>query len=291
MNDLVKVNEEAVEPNKYFKVLKDSAQYGDAKALKKQLNVIAAHIIAAKEIGQKSLVDKLSFTYDSIIKEQLLLINGISKFVYQEDVLKFLDNIKTVKIIELDRFPRTIPLEQHAKIKAARELHVMEKVIEKKPDPKDPTKTIEVETEVKRPIFDEFCVVFTDLTKNDYKTPKEKAFVARNKDPVVLGFFRHKSSGIKHDRFYFITDWEDDHCDLTFGKMIAKMAESGVDQPEYEISTDHTYIQEVVRSTLDKMGSRNNLNFTTVTGSVAIALPVGEQKKDSFWTRLWRSKK
>lgn len=134
-------------------------------------------------------------------------------------------------MIELDRFPRTIPLENLERIKEAKGLE----------------------------IFDDFMVIFTDLTNNVQSTEEEMKFVDRNKDPVVFGYFRHEEAGINHSRFYFITDWEDEYCDLTFTKMIVDMTERGIERPEYKISTDHSYIQEIVASTLDDMKNKNPL--------------------------------
>lgn len=251
----VSVNEDAVEPNQYFKVLKGNLNKLDQKKLQEQLNLIGEQIVLAKVVNQKAFLRKLAFTYETIIKEQELLVHGIEKFVYKDDVKNLIDKVKpvnSIKIIELDRYPRAIPLDNLKKIKEIKEKN----------------------------IFDNFCVVFTDFTKEDYTTPEEKKWVEKNKDPVVFGYFRHEKTGIMHDRFYLVTDWEDEYCDLTFSKMIDKMSEVGTKNPEKTISQDTTYIRELVMSVKvdmenDTLSSRN------------------EKQTKSFWERLtkWSTKK
>jgi hypothetical protein len=53
----VTVNPEAVEPNEYFGVLKDSVKSANADDLQKQLCVVAEHLIRAKKVGQKNLLN------------------------------------------------------------------------------------------------------------------------------------------------------------------------------------------------------------------------------------------
>ncbi len=170
-----------------------------------------------------------------------------------------LDKTKHIKIIELERYPRVIPLAQMDAIQKAKDLG----------------------------IFDEFCVVFSDYTGEDYKTPEEKAAVARNRDPVVFGYFRHKVTAIKHDRFYFITDWEDEYCDLTFGKMIEKMSAAGIKKPAHEIGTDAAYVQELVTMTLEDMSKRGGANSLSAQLDATQAALQAHMtpEKATFWER------
>lgn len=148
-NKVIEINEDAIEPKDYFKIVKGKTKTQTTAKLKKNLDTIAENIIAAKKIGQKSFLHKLAFTYDVILKEQQILAKGYQKYVHVDDVKKFIDIVtpkNSVKIIELERFPRAIPMTNLKDIDKAKKLE----------------------------IFDEFYVVFTDFTDNDYKTPKEK---------------------------------------------------------------------------------------------------------------------
>ncbi len=86
MTEDVTINTEAVEPHEYFAVLKDSVKSVDADALQQQLSVVAEHLIRAKAVGQKNLLNQLAFTHDVIVREMKLLAAGIARFVYQDDV-------------------------------------------------------------------------------------------------------------------------------------------------------------------------------------------------------------
>jgi hypothetical protein len=59
-----------------------------------------------------NLLNQLAFTHDVIVREMKLLVVGIKRFVYQDDVKALLDKTRHIKIIELDRYPRVIPIEQ-----------------------------------------------------------------------------------------------------------------------------------------------------------------------------------
>lgn len=234
----IEVNENAIEPNEYFKVLKGSRKKQTNDKLQAQLRALGEHIIAAKSVGQKSFLEKLSYGYSAIIKEQQILAHGYDTFVYTDDVKKLIENVKpknSVRIIELDRYPRSIPLHCLKKIKEAKDLN----------------------------LFDEYVVVFTDLSgksSEDYQTGTEKEFVKRNKDPIVFGMFRHETTQLTHERLYFICDWEDELCNLTFSKLIEALSKDhDISNPERKIGYDEKYLNEIVH---DVMGSLDNRNLS-----------------------------
>lgn len=245
---VIAVKEAALEARDYFKILKTKLNEQDTEALRAQLTTLAEQMIAAKKIGQQAFLERLSFTWNVVLKEQTLHAMGFTKFVYNADIKTFLDKVepaRSVKIIELERFPRAIPLAPMAVIESVRAMN----------------------------IFDDFCVVFTDFTDQDYQTPQEKAVVKRNRDPVVFGFFKERITGMLHERFYFITDWEDEHCDLTFNKMIERMAAAGIKNPAKTTSSiDHTDIQALADAALEEARDKG--------------LRVLPAAKESFWDRM-----
>lgn len=248
----IEVNPDAITPDNYFKILKSKLKKTKKESLEKQLATIAQQIIMAKEVGQKNFLHKLSFTYNVLVKEQELLANGYSKFVYKDDVKTFIEKVEpknSIKIIELERFPRAIPPEELKKIQAAKELG----------------------------IFDDFCVVFTDFTDQSYESKEDKAFVARNRDPVVFGYFKHDGTGLRHDRFYLVADWKDEYCELDFSAMINKMGRQGIKNPEHTISTDDKYLRELVAGVMTEMDEQANRDRF-------VRLPT--QTSPHFWDRL-----
>lgn len=253
-----KPKEPDIEPEQYFKLLKGKLKKAEFEKIQKRLDAIGDQILKAKAIGQTAFLEQLSFTYDVLVKEQILFTKGYKKFVYKDDVKEFIDKVtpkNSIRIIELDRFPRAIPMD------------VMEKLADVKA----------------ANIFDDYLVVFTDLTgmkSEDYQSPKEKEFIKRNRDPIVFGFFRHEKTGLNHDRWYFIADWEDQYCDLTFDKMIDKMAKQGIKTPAREIATDHEYIHELARSVVENLGKKDE-------EKEPLPEPHAAEAPKSWWGRLW----
>jgi len=174
----IEINDKSIEPKEYFTVLKGRINKSSKDKLRKQLDVLGEQIIMAKKIGQENFLNKLSFCYKTILKEQELLARGVEDFVYKDDIKSFIDKVEpknSIKIIELSRYQRAIPI--------------------------DNLKIIE-ETK-KWNLFDDYCVVFTDFTDNNYQTEEERKLVERNRDPIVFGYFKEKQSGAHLDR-----DWE-----------------------------------------------------------------------------------
>lgn len=257
-NRTIKANRDAVEPKEYFKILKGKKQQQNGKSLTEQLEKIAELILKAKEIGQTGFLEKLVFTHETIIKEQTLLSEGIEQFVYKDDIKFFLDKIhpkNSIKIVELERYPRGIPIDVMDKVKKVQDLD----------------------------LFDEYVIVFTDFTGVKIETEQEKKFVQKNKDPIVFGFFKHEQTGLKHDRFYYIADWEDEDCDLTFTKMIEKMKKVDTmgEKPDKKISTDQEYLNEIINGTLENMKKSGRYG--------KIVEP--EIKNETFWSKYWPFKK
>lgn len=254
----IKVDDTMIEPNEYFKILKSKKKIIKEEKLQAQLNEIAKYIVRAKELGQKTLLEKLAFTYDIIIKEQILFSKQIQKYVLDKDIKFFLDKVNNIKLIELSRYQRFIPIDNMQDIKCAQDLN----------------------------IFDDFCVMFTDYTDQDYKTPEEAEKVKRNRDPIVFGYFRNERTGIKHERFYLITDWEDEHCNLTFVELMEEMTKKGIKNPEHMIAQDLTYINEIVKSTLDQMNEKKPETFLNIRPVINAKLPAADDKEQSFLRRL-----
>lgn len=264
----VSVNLEAIEPKDYFTVVKSKIGNVDKESLQNQLSTIAEQILEAKKIGQKKYLEQLVFAYTCIIKEQALAAAGYTKYVYKDDVKLFIDKItpaNSVKIIELDRYPRAIPLTVMQELSKVQAMN----------------------------IFDDYCVVFTDFTDADYKSSEEMKTVERNRDPIVFGYFKHKDTGLKHDRFYYVADWEDEYCELTFTKMIEKMTNTmGMVDPEKEIKQDPEYLQEIINSTLEGMVRKNSSwNTSDYIEQVGKDFVTKLEKPESWFARVFPKRK
>lgn len=229
---------EEFEPNAYFEQLKSTLSEVQLQELESQLSAVSEQILLAKDLGQKNMLHKLSFLYRTIIREKVLLTQGMNKYVYKEDIVKYIESVKpknSVKIIELERFPRVIP-EENAK-----------RILETKQ------------------FFDEVCIVFTDFTDDDHISTVDAQVIQKNRDPIAFGYFRNAAANLRGDRFYFITDWEDEYCDLTLTKLVEELGKLGVKKPLKEIPegvTDH--LNSIVADALeeaDKLATVGNQHF------------------------------
>lgn len=185
-------------PQEYFDYLKGKKEQINDKKLTQFYNGCLALVEKYKITGQKKVIQKLKFLVDCVEKERKIVRLGINSFVYREDIEEYIDNISknTVKIIELENYPREIPDE-------------IVSVIAKTKD-----------------IFDQLYVVFTDYTG---RVEKEVEKTRRDKDPILFGTFQKRLDNgndrivgeiLINDRFYYLGDWIDEYCDLTMDKFL-----------------------------------------------------------------------
>ena len=173
----------------YFEDLKEKCVDINLDNLEKSLQEIPAQIQKAEKIGQKFLAEKLKRHIYLIMKEKTLLNYGINKYVSLYDINRFIDGIEdyVVKFCEIMAFPRIIPNEVVEKIEKMKSLG----------------------------LFSGFYIVFTDYTDEEIISDKAKKQREINRDPIVFGTI----DGYQ-DRYYFIADWVDEYCDITFDKMV-----------------------------------------------------------------------
>lgn len=212
IRDMVLGLEKEKEPDKevqfFFNSIKSKINTFDLKGLEESLKEIPGQIERAERAGQIFLARKLKKHIYLMMQEKLLLEVGINRYVSLYEITKFISQIEdfVVKFSELEAFPRIIP----------------ENVLEK------------LEEVKKLDIFDEYWICFTDYTDEEIINEKAKQQRTINKDPIIFGTMK----GYK-DRYYFIVDWEDQYCDITFDKMVNTLKEI---DPEYKP-------KEIVRDT------------------------------------------
>lgn len=243
--------EQVIEPTDYFNDLKAKITETQVEQLEKNREFLAKEIQKAHRLGQKNLTHKAAYMWEILEKEMVLHAVGIRKYVYRQDVVRLIDNVTpkhSVKIVELENYPRSIPDKNMEDIENAKDLG----------------------------IFDVILVVYTDLENEEVHTPEQKAFINRNRDPVVFGMFYNEKMNLKHDKLYFISDWQDEFCDLTFTKMIEKMAEVGIPNAEQTITVDHDAINRIVAV------AKTEVNTVKLDTEFAIQYP----KKKTFASKI-----
>jgi hypothetical protein len=160
--------------------------------------------------GQIALKDMLENKFRVFLKEQEMVAVGFNKFISKEELNRFLTITKRkVEITPVKNFARLIPND------------VLK--IKKKAD--------------KTNLFDEYYVVHTAAKEATMLTEKEK------KDPILFGTIRDS------DKYYFVADWIDELCDLTFSEVIEFL-----DRSEESTSMTNTeneltkFIEEIKKS-------------------------------------------
>jgi hypothetical protein len=154
----------------------------------------------------KNLVTHL----EAIRREKLAVRHGFDKFVMREHIAKYIEKVdkRVVKLIELKRYPRPIPPEVREKITLAQSLN----------------------------LWDEFYVLFTDYTNKITKQVKQED---RKKDPIIFGVYRTQTYVV--ERFYFIADWVDEHCDLTLSVLLDEMKDLRIGDGQPTLTSDDKF--------------------------------------------------
>ena len=255
-NTTLEAQEELLSPKAYFANIKGLKHQSTKYDLERFAQVQETLMKKAVITGQKEQLRKLQFISECLKKEAILIDQGITTFVYKEDILAYADKItdKSIHITELENFPREIPDEVVEQIGKLKELN----------------------------IFDEFFIVYTDYTEVE---PALREKIQKERDPILFGTFLDNERGVKmlHSRFYYIADWIDEYCDLTLSKMVETMAAAGKNI-KYELSIPVTAEQlSAELNALTPTKSNNDVEFKIVP----------KKKKPSIFKRLkfWNTQK
>lgn len=175
----------------YFSFVKSKLSKTEQEKLKPRLLKLKKLIVSSKEMGQQALYEQYCQMAAIVMREQEAWACGIEKWIDRKDINKFMGRVedRTIKFGILEEFPRPIPKKVRARIKDVRE----------------------------KKLFDKLHVLYIDHTKEEIKTNKDKI---KQKDPILFGTYAYQP-----DRFYFIIDWVDDHCDLTIDKVVNALKE------------------------------------------------------------------
>jgi len=188
-----------VSPRLYFKYIKKKFGTLEKMRLESRVKRLEKAFTKAVENGQISLGEKLMNQLTREVRESTLYAKGIKFFIESDDLKKFKNKIRGGHISDtkFEDFTRVIP----------------KRVLKKKKKVED--------------VFDGFVIFHywnekAEAEKNEM-TPQEREDM---RDPVLFGVIEESK------RFYFIADWDDDYCDLSFEEMIDVI---GKDDDEYSI--------------------------------------------------------
>lgn len=214
-----------ISPKLYFSYVKSKLNKTQTKKLKSRLQKLQTLVKNADENGQNALYEEFSRMLVVAVREAASVACGYDVYVNRTDISKFMGLVtennessrNPIRFKKLEEFTRPVPDNVGKIIKSVRA----------------------------KGLFDELHVLYLDYTEENIKSTKEKI---REKDPVLFGKFSYDN-----ERYFFITDWIDEHCDLTLTKFVDKLKE---DDKEYETKKIEDITSEYLERIKQEMKER-----------------------------------
>jgi hypothetical protein len=148
---------------------------------------------SAKDSGQIALYEQFKKSEEVIKLENILYATSFKNYISEEKLIEFSSVCKKgLRLDWIKNFNRIIP----------------QRVL----DEKKLADTFK--------IFDNYVVLHYDPNGKSTKLTEEE--IRRKKDPILFGVFA------KSRRLYFIGDWKDELCDLTFDDIVEKLGKDAL---------------------------------------------------------------
>jgi len=169
----------------FFKLMKKKMSFLQDIKYKNRIKKIEVMAQKALDDGQEALGEEFLRRLLKLDKEAQLFSVGIKMYLSEVTLKKFFDKTerKKVQLTHIKKYARVIPQE----------------VLDKK--------------EKVKSLFDDFLILHADAPGAVMETEKER--MEREKDPILFGICKDIP-----DKMFFIADWEDEFCDLTFDEII-----------------------------------------------------------------------
>lgn len=191
-----------ISPQLYFRYIKKKFGVLEQMKLDGRLKRLEKAFMKAVENGQSALGEKILTDLSREARESAISAKGIKHFIEYDDIQRYKRNIRDGHISDtkLEDFTRVIP----------------QKVLDKKKKVQD--------------CFDGFVIYhyWNEEAEKNRSTKQKMSQSEKDKlrDPVLFGVIKESN------RLYFIADWEDEYCDLTFEEMLDVI---GADEDETTI--------------------------------------------------------
>ncbi len=185
-----------IHPVLAFKYIKKKFGLLEGIILDRRLKKLEKAFYQAVDNGQEALGEKILKELARETRESILYAKGIRHFVEREAIWKVKHKIKGGHISDtkFEDYTRVIPKD----------------VLKKKKEYEN--------------IFDGFVIYHYYDSEVEKKLEKKQKMssdeVAKMRDPILFGYIKET------DRLYFIADWEDEYCDLTFDEIIDVVGEN-----------------------------------------------------------------
>lgn len=193
-----KINIKGISPILYFKYVKSKFSLIEKSKLDKKIREIESAWEKAYENGQDVLAEKFLKNLHVTVKEALMSTKGITKYIDKETLNKYKRNIRDGHISDtlFKDYTRVIP----------------DNIIKKKKAVED--------------IFDDFIIYhYYNENQKDLKklSSDEKQ---KMRDPVLFGMIKGS------DNLYFIAEWDDEYCDLSFDEITKVVGKNNIGKIE-----------------------------------------------------------
>lgn len=185
-----------VHPNLAFKWMKKKFGVLENLSISRRIAKLEKAINNAIENGQDFLAEKMMKEISREMRESIMYAKGIKYYVERDDLNKYKNRIKDGHISDtlLKNFTRVIPKDVLAKKKKVEDC------------------------------FDDYVIYHYYSPEIENKLSKKQKMsaeeIAKMKDPILFGIIKETN------RLYFIADWEDEYCDLTFDEIVDVIGEN-----------------------------------------------------------------
>jgi len=186
-----KEEEPLMSVEEFFKSVKNSTE--ELQVIGDRIQKYEATLEYLKKTGQRALYEDMIARVESLRAETQLLAMGKTKLITEDQLVEFAKKCpKGLRLDWIQNFARMIP----------------EKVVNEK-----------IKADEKH-IFDNYVVLHYDpYSKNTKLTDEE---IQKKKDPILFGLI------VGERKLYYVGDWIDEYCDLTFEKMIETLGEKAI---------------------------------------------------------------
>jgi hypothetical protein len=194
------LNHGKISPQLYFTYVKKKFGFLERRRLENRIKKIEQAFDEVVAGGQMVLAEKILNDLSREIRESVIVAKGITQYIERDDLVKYKNKIKEGHISDtvLKHYTRVIPK------------HIIDKIKKLKDT------------------FDDFVIwhyyeskIEEKREKKQKMTPDEKS---KMRDPILFGIIKETN------RLYFIDDWEDEYCDLTFDEIVNVIGSKMIDK-------------------------------------------------------------